>query len=303
MKLCTRISSIRRIAWNACRSCSPASCSMCPDSLRSHADAGCTRSPCCREHAGHRVLREPVDLQVRAAARAARRRSRRRAARARGRWATRGRARAAAGSRRAVQRRLRRRAGASRSTNCAIRWLTCTGSRAGRAVPGALEQRPGRRRSARRAARRTPPGGSGRRCRAPRRTGQRTCRRERRRSARTPRPRTRAARRSCRRASAALISCAQPMQSSICLVECGSENILREEELDEVVVAAAEPVVLVVLRPALRCRRAARPTARGRGPGVGDVQAARRARSRRARHALGVLGGDVHRPGRPAGHR
>ena len=37
MKLATRISSIRRIAWNACRSCSPASDSMCALSLASNA--------------------------------------------------------------------------------------------------------------------------------------------------------------------------------------------------------------------------------------------------------------------------
>ena len=45
MKFATRISSIRRTAWKACRSCSPASDSMCARSLASHRDAGCTRSP------------------------------------------------------------------------------------------------------------------------------------------------------------------------------------------------------------------------------------------------------------------
>ena len=45
MKLATRISSIRRIAWNACRSCSPDSASMCADSLARQAEAGWTRSP------------------------------------------------------------------------------------------------------------------------------------------------------------------------------------------------------------------------------------------------------------------
>ena len=36
---------MRRMAWNACRSCSAHSSSMWADSLASHADAGCTRSP------------------------------------------------------------------------------------------------------------------------------------------------------------------------------------------------------------------------------------------------------------------
>ena len=45
MKLATRISSIRRSASKACRSCSPASASMCPDSVSRWRDAGCTRSP------------------------------------------------------------------------------------------------------------------------------------------------------------------------------------------------------------------------------------------------------------------
>ena len=45
MKLASRISSIRRIAWNACRSCSADSDSMCRDSLASSALAGWMRSP------------------------------------------------------------------------------------------------------------------------------------------------------------------------------------------------------------------------------------------------------------------
>ena len=47
MKLLTSTSSIRRIAWNACRSCSPDSDSKCVDSLARWADAGCTVSPRC----------------------------------------------------------------------------------------------------------------------------------------------------------------------------------------------------------------------------------------------------------------
>ena len=64
MKLLTRISSIRRIAWKACRSCSAHSSSMCADSLASHAEAGWTRSPGVLEHRGDGVLGEPIDLEV-----------------------------------------------------------------------------------------------------------------------------------------------------------------------------------------------------------------------------------------------
>ena len=45
MKFATRISSIRRIAWKQCRSCSADSDSMCADSLASSALAGWMRSP------------------------------------------------------------------------------------------------------------------------------------------------------------------------------------------------------------------------------------------------------------------
>ena len=45
MKLLTRISSILRSAWNACRSCSAASLSMCADSLARCAEAGWMNSP------------------------------------------------------------------------------------------------------------------------------------------------------------------------------------------------------------------------------------------------------------------
>ena len=129
MKLCTRISSIRRIAWNACRSCSPASCSMWPDSLRSHADAGCSRLAVLREHLGDRVLRQPVDLQLRPA----------RAQLGRDRDVPlrvpepdrRREVQRAFGGRRAARTQVVRGAGAAnRSTNCAIRWLIFTGSRA-----------------------------------------------------------------------------------------------------------------------------------------------------------------------------
>ena len=63
MKLAHRISSIRRIAWNACRSCSADSLSMWCDSLASSALAGWMRSPSASSTRGHRVLGEPVDLE------------------------------------------------------------------------------------------------------------------------------------------------------------------------------------------------------------------------------------------------
>ena len=80
------------------------------------------------------------------------------------------------------------------------------------------------------------------------------------------------------------------MQSSICLVECGSLKHSGEEELEEAAVVAL-PVVAVVLRPIRRRSRARRRTAyvalgvvgreRHRRPDVDD--AARRARDGRRR--------------------
>ena len=55
---------MRRIAWKQCRSCSADSLSMWPDSLASYALAGWIRSPRASSTRGHRVLREPVDLEV-----------------------------------------------------------------------------------------------------------------------------------------------------------------------------------------------------------------------------------------------
>ena len=45
MKFASRISSIRRIAWKQCRSCSADSLSMWPDSFARYALAGWMRSP------------------------------------------------------------------------------------------------------------------------------------------------------------------------------------------------------------------------------------------------------------------
>ena len=64
MKLVTRISSIRRIAWKALRSWSDDSAVMCADSEASSALSGWIRSPRVLEHRGDRVLGEPVDLEV-----------------------------------------------------------------------------------------------------------------------------------------------------------------------------------------------------------------------------------------------
>ena len=65
MKLASRISSIRRIAWKQCRSCSADSLSMWPDSFASCALAGWMRSPLASSTLRDRVLGEPVDLEVR----------------------------------------------------------------------------------------------------------------------------------------------------------------------------------------------------------------------------------------------
>ena len=64
MKLATRISSIRRSAWKQCRSCSADSDSMwrgLVGELPARRVDALARG---LEHRGHRVLREPVDLEV-----------------------------------------------------------------------------------------------------------------------------------------------------------------------------------------------------------------------------------------------
>ena len=65
MKFATRISSIRRQAWKQCRSCSADSDSMCADSLARYAARGVDALALGLEHARDRVLREPVDVEVR----------------------------------------------------------------------------------------------------------------------------------------------------------------------------------------------------------------------------------------------
>ena len=138
MKLATRISSIRRSAWKrAGRARRPR-----PRSVRTRwpacADAGCTCSPRALEHARHRLLGEPVDLQRRGAARAARRRWPGRARVARGRSARRGRARAGARAS-AARRGTPARRAASRSTNSRISRLTAHRIAGQREVAAALD--------------------------------------------------------------------------------------------------------------------------------------------------------------------
>ena len=66
MKLLTRISSMDLTAWKACRSCSAASLSMCPDSLARKAEAGWISSDLRSQQLGDRVLGQPVHLEGRA---------------------------------------------------------------------------------------------------------------------------------------------------------------------------------------------------------------------------------------------
>ncbi len=131
MKFAQRISSIRRSAWKACSSCSPASRSMCAASLASSALAGMDRLAARLEHRRHRRLGEPLDLEARAPRGAARRRWRRRARRGRGRSARRRTARAscAPGSASTVGLRGGRAATRDRRRSRSSR-LNATGSRA-----------------------------------------------------------------------------------------------------------------------------------------------------------------------------
>ena len=64
MKLASRISSIRRMAWKQCRSCSADSLSMCVDSFARCALAGMDSLAPPLEHRRDGVLGEPVDLEV-----------------------------------------------------------------------------------------------------------------------------------------------------------------------------------------------------------------------------------------------
>ena len=107
MKLATRISSIRRIAWKQCRSCSPDS-RLDVARLAGEVRAGRVDPLAARPRAPrHRVLGQPVDLELGVSG-GARRRSRRRAGRGRARSARRCRAPACGRLRPRVQRRSRR---------------------------------------------------------------------------------------------------------------------------------------------------------------------------------------------------
>ena len=64
MKFASRISSIRRIAWKQCRSCSADSLSMWLDSFARSALAGMDALAARLQHRRDRMLGEPVDLEV-----------------------------------------------------------------------------------------------------------------------------------------------------------------------------------------------------------------------------------------------
>ena len=244
---------MRRIAWNACRSCSPASRSMCAASLASSALAGWIVSPRSRSTRRDRLLGEPVDLEARARARAARRRSRRRARRGRARSARRRTARAWSRSS-AARPGPRRAAAARRVGELAQQQVDLDGVARLRSVARALDRA---------------------RARAPVSSASRAAALERDDRGRASPWTTsdRAADAAAQRlhawpSSAAVVavdcvaisvsgvvSSPHATQSSICFVECGSRKTSREEELEEVAVVA-QPVVAVVLRPALVGRRA-----------------------------------------------
>ena len=224
MKLATRISSIRRMAWKACRSCSPTRTRCGRTRWPGSALAGWTRSP---RASSTRVTGCWASQSISRSgwqARAARRRSRRRAGRGRGRSARRGTARACGRERP----RRRRGGGPARAGEVAddAGW-----SRPGRGACGAwpepssvTSRAPGMA-SATAAPRAGPTTASAEPWTT--RVGQRTCAQSAQRVSRgrsaTPRP--------CRGGSSAgRSSRPQPIASSICLVECGSVNISREEE-------------------------------------------------------------------------
>ena len=64
MKFASRISSIRRIAWKQCRSCSADSLSMWPRLVRQMRARGMDALAARLQHPRHRMLGEPVDLEV-----------------------------------------------------------------------------------------------------------------------------------------------------------------------------------------------------------------------------------------------
>ena len=302
MKLLTRISSIRRIAWNACRSCSPHSLSMWrglvgqPARRRVHPLAGVVERP------GDRVLGQPVDLQVRVqlaqlvgdrhvAARVAEPDRRGQVERPRG-----GRARPAS------QVAAGRSAGAIRSTNSADQPVDQ--HRVARLVPvaAALDEHQRRRRSARPS--RSPIG-----VRADPVVGAvdddapGSCTRSQNGSIGAHTAPSQPSRPAVVSTSVdGAISCAQPTQSSICLVECGSVNISAKKNRTEVVVVAVEPVVLVVLRPAPGGVDAVAPASRRRGRGDGQVEPAGGADREEPAHPLRVVRGQ-RAPPRPRRRR
>ena len=220
MKFASRISSIRRHAWKQCRSCSADSDSMW---LRLVRELGARRvDPLAArlEHGGDRMLREPVDLEVRVqlaqlvgdrdvAPRVAepdRRRDVERALAAR------------PAARHACRRRRRR-------DEVAQEEVDLDRVARVRRVARALEADERRRRSARRARRPTRASGSRRRAPWITSTGQRTRAGELARRS----PRRAPGRAASRSASPASSRSPQPTQSSIGLVECGSVKICEKK--------------------------------------------------------------------------
>ena len=241
MKLASRISSIRRIAWKQWRSCSADSLSTWRDSLARWALAGWMRSPrasstsvtgCC---ASQSISRSGCSRRSSSAIAASR-------------WACPrpiGDEMYSARLRRGHRPRVQRRGGGGGADELAQQQVDLDGVAHVRAVAGALEQhevaagRLGERDPAARAGDRVV-GALDHEHRAADARAQR----------RGPRPRPSSSISSAATSVSGVVSRPQPTQSSIGFVECGSVNIWREEELEEAAVVP-QPVVAVVLRPAL----------------------------------------------------
>ena len=292
MKFATRISSIRRQAWKQCRSCSADSDSMCADSLARQRARGVDPLALGLEHARDRVLREPVDLEV-GVQRAQLLGDRDVAARV-AEPDRRGDEQRAAAPRAAAASTPRGRGGRDEVAQQQVDLHRVARLRA---VAGALERHQlaaGRLAPARRPGR---AGGSG-----PGRRG-----------SRAPGTRTRAAMsreapRGPHRSSAGVVSAsvsgsvssAQPTQSSICLVECGSLNIWREEELEEAEVVLAASSGGCTSPSPRRCRAPPRSGRRSPARVAGRERDGRADVDDRRQHALGVVGGQQRRPQRAA---
>ena len=274
MKLLTRISSIRRIAWNACRSCSPDSCSMCPDSLARCRDAGWTRSPAAAStrvtgswasqsisRSGSQRAQLLGDREVAPGVAEADRRGE----------VERPRPPACVARHPGADRRGFDGGGASDSANARISRLTSTGSRAGGPwpAPSTRIRRAAGQLGEPLAVRRCPRTWSSVPCSTV--TGQRTSAHSGSMSVQTaPSQPSRPAVVSTRVCGATV---AAPRHGVLDLL--GRVRLvehLREEEPQEVVVVALEPVVPVVLRPAPARGRSGSSHERRRGRSAGSVK-------------------------------